>query len=164
MTVVRQLRLRFVACRGDDEADPHTHRRVLSPCTDTEGSRSERSEESEDPPQADRRSTRVRIAKRYGDAGETARARGWTTFLEPKIPSAPRSRRESIRSELPNPRSEATSTPLERRTTIRARKMHQSPASLPRAGLCEWSRRESNPSPPDGLDLPMIFLSNNLRL
>jgi hypothetical protein len=25
--------------------------------------------------------------------------------------------------------------------------MHQSPASLSRAGLCEWSRRESNPSP-----------------
>jgi antitoxin HigA-1 len=41
------------------------------------GSRSERSEESEDPPQADRSSARVRIAKRDGDAGKTARARGW---------------------------------------------------------------------------------------
>jgi hypothetical protein len=47
------------------------------PCTNTGGSRSERSEESEDPPQADRSSARVRIAKRDGDAGETARARGW---------------------------------------------------------------------------------------
>jgi len=41
------------------------------------GSRSERSEESEDPPKADRSSIRVRIAQRDGDAGETDRARGW---------------------------------------------------------------------------------------
>jgi hypothetical protein len=41
------------------------------------GSRSERSEESEDLPQSDRNSSRVRIAKRDGDAGETLRARGW---------------------------------------------------------------------------------------
>jgi hypothetical protein len=72
----------------------------------------------------------------------------WTTSLDPKIPTAPWSRRESIRSEPANPRSEASPSPLERRTTARARQMHQSPVSLSRAGLCEWSRRESNPSPP----------------
>jgi hypothetical protein len=42
---------------------------------DTKGNRSERSEESEHLPQADRNSTRVRIAKRDGEAGETDRAR-----------------------------------------------------------------------------------------
>jgi hypothetical protein len=97
---------------------------------------------------ADRSSTRVRIAQRDGDAGETVRAPG--TIKRPALfrePGASWSRRESIRSELPNPRSEASPTRLERRTTIRARQMHQSPVSLTRAGLCEWSRRESNPRP-----------------
>jgi hypothetical protein len=59
---------------------PKTHqspaRGFPSPSLNTKGSRSERSEESEDPPQADRSSTRVRIAQRDGDAGETGRAPG----------------------------------------------------------------------------------------
>jgi hypothetical protein len=67
-----------------------------SPSLNTKGSRSERSEESEDPPKADRSSTRVRIAQRDGDAGETARAPG--TTKRPAIrrsPGASWSRRES---------------------------------------------------------------------
>jgi hypothetical protein len=56
-----------VSSTPSNQARPFTSR----PCTNTKGSRSERSEETEDPPQADRNSTRVRIAKRDGDAGET---------------------------------------------------------------------------------------------
>jgi hypothetical protein len=71
-----------------------------SPSLNTKGSRSERSEEREGPPQADRSSTPVRIAKRDGDAGETVeRADG-------KAPGNPKntgrqqwSRRESNRHE-----------------------------------------------------------------
>jgi hypothetical protein len=56
-----------VSSAPSNQARPFTSR----PCTNTKGSRSERSEESEDPPQADRSSTRARIAKRDGNAGET---------------------------------------------------------------------------------------------
>jgi hypothetical protein len=78
-------------------------RETCYPVANTEGSRSERSEESEDPPQADRSSTRVRIAQRDGDAGETGRA------PDGKVPGNPKI-----------------------------------------TGRFPWSRRESNPSPPDG--------------
>jgi hypothetical protein len=57
-----------------------------SPVLNTKGSRPEGSDGSEDPPQADRSSTRVRIAKRGGDAGETGRALECDTSPDPKTP------------------------------------------------------------------------------
>jgi hypothetical protein len=50
---------------GETIPTPHTHQPPalhFLPVPNPKGSRSERSEESEDPPQADRSSTRVRIA------------------------------------------------------------------------------------------------------
>jgi hypothetical protein len=133
---------------------PRTHiRRFTSrPRANTKRSRSERSEESEDPPQADRSSTRVRIAQRDGDAGETIRARGWQSARQSEDHRALSVEPAGVDPERARPVwSKARSRRVERRTTDRAPVTHQSPVSLSRAGLCEWSRRESNPSPPPRL-------------
>jgi hypothetical protein len=53
--------------------------------------------------------------------------------------------------DAPRPAKRAPSTRSGGRR-FRAPEMHQSPASLTRAGLLKWSRRESNPSPPGGLE------------
>jgi hypothetical protein len=62
--------------RSEPTCGPRPPALPFLPVPNPKRSRSERSEESEDPPQADRSSIRVRIAQRDGDAGETIRAPG----------------------------------------------------------------------------------------
>jgi hypothetical protein len=112
-----------------------------TPVLNTQGSRPEGRDGSEDPPQADRSPTRVRIAKRGGDAGETGRALECDTSLNPKTPGRSkepagvdpeRARKPTERSELRAPGAEDDG--VERPRCTRARRLFREPGSSSGAG------------------------------